>query len=185
MNINIHKELDKIRHSFSKVKEDLMHISSQVHEAYGDMMSKHELLKSEVSFLSSQVKGFQHSLLNQRNSQHSDESVHKPQIEFLKSTIKDLKSEVSEAQKIHNQLTTDINHMKKNKIESRELQGIHEKLHTTELEVFLLKERMLEKDIEIKQLKEMSKKLFEIVEDLSNVEMHIIEHKNTNKKVHA
>ena len=184
MNINIHHELDRIRHSFSKVKEDLLHISSQVHEAYDDMMKKHELLRSEVSFLSSQVKGFQHTILNQKSSQSTD-SIHKPQIEFLKSTIKDLKSEVSEAQKIHNQLTTDINHMKKHKIESRELQGIHEKLHTTELEVFLLKERMLEKDIEIKQLREMSKKLFEIVEDLSSVEMHIVENTQSTTKIQS
>ncbi|MCH8519373.1 MAG: hypothetical protein LAT82_01320 [Nanoarchaeota archaeon] len=184
MNININHELDRIRGSFSKVKEDLMHISSQVHEAYEDMMKKHELLRSEVSFLSSQVKGFQHTILNQKNS-NSDSSIHKPQIDFLKSTIKDLKSEVSEAQRIHNQLTTDINHLKKHKIESRELQGMHEKIHTTELEVFLLKERMLEKDIEIKQLREMSKKLFEIVEDLSSVEMHIVENKELTRKVHT
>ncbi len=163
----MNKEFSKIRTSFSKVKDDLMHISSQIHDTYHEMMGKHNSLASEVNFLSSQLKAHIESFNKFKDS------ISKSQIDHMKSLIKDLKSEVSEAHKLHNQLSIDITNVKKQKVESRELTGMQEKLHTTETEIFLLKERMLERDIEMKQLKDMNKKLFEVVEDLSNVEMHL------------
>lgn len=176
MNEHINKEFSKIRSSFSKVKDDLMHVSSQVHETYHEMMSKHDALASEVNFLSSQLKAHIESFNKYR------ETISKSQIDHMKSLVKDLKSEVSEAHKLHNQLSIDITNIKKQKVEARELTGMQEKLHTTETEIFMLKERMLEKDIEMKQLKDMNKKLFEVVEDLSNVEMHL--HNQSPSKQH-
>lgn len=165
----INNEFNKIRHSFSRVKDDLLHLSSQIHDAYDEMMKKHELLRSEVSFLSSQIKGHAQSLHVQRDT------LSKTQMEFLKTTIRDLKKEISDLHKMHSHFSIDLQDMKKRKVESRELNGIHEKIHTTETEVFLLKERMLEKDIELKKLKEMNKKLFELVEDLTKAELHMVE----------
>lgn len=175
MNNYLSEEFKKIRSSFSRVKDDLMHLSSQIHEAYDDMMKKHELLKGEINFLSSQIKGHTQTLENNK------ELFSKQQMQHLKDIIKDLKSEVSQVHKQHSHLSIEVNNMKKKKVESRELDGIHEKIHTTETELFLLKERMLEKDFQIKELKEMNKKLFELVDDLAKAEMHILDNTNSEK----
>ena len=175
MNNYLSEEFKKIKSSFSRVKDDLMHLSSQIHEAYDDMMKKHELLKGEVNFLSSQIKGHTQTLENNK------ELFSKQQMQHLKDIIKDLKSEVSQVHKEHSHLSIEVNNMKKKKVESRELDGIHEKIHTTETELFLLKERMLEKDFQIKELKEMNKKLFELVDDLTKAELHVLNTSNSKK----
>lgn len=175
MDTHLSNEFSKIRSSFSRVKDDLMHLSSQIHDAYDDMMKKHELLKGEVNFLSSQIKGHTQTLENNK------ELFSKQQMQYLKGTIKDLKSEVSQVHKQHSHLSIEVNNIKKKKVEARELDGIHEKMHTTETELFLLKERMLEKDFQIKELKEMNKKLFELIEDLTNAELHVLEKTDSKK----
>lgn len=175
MNSYLSEEFKKIRSSFSKVKDDLMHLSSQIHDAYDDMMKKHELLKGEVNFLSSQIKGHTQTLENNK------ELFSKQQMQHLKDIIKDLKTEISQIHKEHSHLSIEMNNIKKKKVESRELEGIHEKIHTTETELFLLKERMLEKDFQIKELKEMNKKLFELIDDLTNAELHVLESSNSKK----
>ncbi len=182
MSSAINNEFSKIRQSFSKVKEDMIHISSQVHEAYNDMMQKHDSLVSEVHFLSSQIKGHSKTLHNDKDT------FSKNQVDTLKSTIRDLKKEVSDLHKDHSQFSIELEDVKKRKVEARELSGIQEKMHTTELEVFLLKERMLEKDVELKKMKEMNQKLFEIVEDLSSVEMNVLQNQtsthHTTQRIH-
>jgi predicted nucleic acid-binding Zn-ribbon protein len=175
MSSAINNEFNKIRQSFSKVKQDMIHISSQVHEAYTDMMQKHDNLTSEVHFLSSQIKGHSKTLHNEKDT------YSKHQVDALKTTIRDLKKEISDIHKDHSKFSIELEDIKKRKVEARELTGIQEKMHTTELEVFLLKERMLEKDVELKKLKEMNKKLFEIVEDLSSVELNVL---NSSRQSH-
>ena len=39
--------------------------------------------------------------------------------------------------------------------------------------MYLLKERMIEKDIEVKQLRDVNQKLFDIVNELAKVEMEL------------
>ena len=174
----INKEFEKIRGSFSRVKQDLMHISSQVHDAYNDMLKRHDALASEVHFLSSQIKGHNKTLHEEKDS------YSKNQVQALKTTIRDLKKEISDLHKDHSQFSIELEDVKKRKVEARELSGLQEKMHTTELEVFLLKERMLEKDVELKKLKEMNKSLFELVEDLSKVEMNVLQSSHSHSMHH-
>ena len=169
MGFAIAKEFDKIRGSFSRVKEDLTHISAQVKEAYNDVMQKHDSLASEVHFLSSQIRGHNQTIKNEK------EDYSKNQMQILKTSLKDLKKEISDLHHNHCRFSVELEDVKKKKVDSNELSGLQDKMHTTELEVFLLKERMLEKDVELKKLKELNKKLFDLVEELSRVEMRVLE----------
>ena len=63
------------------------------------------------------------------------------------------------------------------KKENKEKKNQDEKIQHSELELFLLKEQLGEKDIEIKRLKETNKHIFTILEELTRVETKLLETK--------
>lgn len=171
--MNISQEFFKIKDGFRKVKDDMNFISSKITENYDDFIQKHSSLNNQIQELSkklnSEIKEIKEKGLNSFNHLEPSELL------YLKSEIKELKKEIFETHHNHSQISENINNIKKNK---KEIKEIKEKLHTSELELYLLKERLIEKDVEMKQIKEVSKHLFNIVEDLSKTELELINIKN-------
>ena len=92
------------------------------------------------------------------------------------NVYKELKVEVGEVHKEHFNVAKVIDDLKKDK---NDIKGLKEKLHSSELEIFLLKERLVEKDSQINQLKDVSKTIFDVLDELAKVEVEMLnlEHK--------
>lgn len=177
-------EFSKIKDAFSKVKNDMIFLSGQISENYDEYMRNHKNLADEVNGISERL----HKVIHEVRNTHLRESIDdgtKEDISMLKQEIKFLKKEVDETHKEHNNIVKFLDDVKKNKNDIKELK---EKLHSSELEIFLLKERIAEKDSEIKHVKDISKHLFDIVTELSKVELDMLnldgkkELKNSSKK---
>lgn len=172
--MSIAYEFSKIKDAFYKVKNDMIFLSKQISDNYEDFMENHKKLAKEVSALSEKLQ----KNIEDVKSIHltSGNIVSESELFNLKEEIKSLKNEISETQTHHNQIAKIVEDVKKDKKDIKELK---EKLHSSELEIFLLKERIAEKDGELKHVKEISKSLFDIVTELSKVELDII---NMNHK---
>lgn len=167
--MNTYHEFSKIKDAFSKVREDMSFLVTKVSENYDEFMKNHQKLSNEVSLLSKQL----HENLDKLRQ---DDSLHlknasSSEIEFLKREIKDLKEEVKNSHKVHFDMTSTIDNVKKN---SEDIKDLKDKLRNGELEIYLLKERLLEKDIELKQIKDVNKHMFNLIDELSNIELELI-----------
>lgn len=166
-------EFSKIKGGFKKVKEDIHYLRSSLETNYSSFKKKHDSLSSDLHFLSQELK----SSLNTLKTYFLD---HQKQIDLLtplKSEVKELKLHLEEIQQKYMVLSEELHHRSsKNKTKSEtSFNQLNEKVHNTELEMYLLKERMVEKDLEIKQMKEINRRLFEIVEDLAKTEKEIVQ----------
>ena len=89
------------------------------------------------------------------------------------SFLKELKKHILSLEKDHNEVANEISSRAKPKNYDAELKSRKDKTHSIELEMYLLKERMIEKDIEVKQLRDVNQRLFEIVNELAKAEMEL------------
>ena len=85
--------------------------------------------------------------------------------------IKELKKHILDIEQNHNDFSKKILDRPSN---SDQFRDIKNSIESSNLDIHLLKERMLEKDLEIKQLQNVNQKLFEIVDELAKAEMQII-----------
>lgn len=176
--MSIHSELSKVKDAFSKVRSDMVFLSKQISENYDDFLSKHDSLANKVEKLSHEVKTHLTTIKEIHLSSSSNTSS--SDISYLKNQVKELKEEVSNVHKEHFNLSKIVDDIKKDK---HDIKDLKEKLHSSELEIFLLKERLVEKDVEIKQLKDVSKTIFDILDDISKVEIDMLnlEHNKSKK----
>lgn len=171
--MSIKYELSKIKDSFGKVRSDMLFLSKQLGENYDHFMKEHDKISSRIDKLSQEVKENIQTIKN--NHINAAAPNNDKEIEYLKHQIKELKDEVSNVHTEHFNLSKVLEEVKKSK---KDVKDLKEKLHSSELEIFLLKERLVEKDSEIKQLKDLSKTIFELVDDLSKIELEMINTKH-------
>ncbi|MCA9495339.1 MAG: hypothetical protein KC589_00195 [Nanoarchaeota archaeon] len=169
--MNIAYEFSKVKDAFGKVRTDLAFLGDKIGENYDDFMKNHNKLALKVAKLSEDMKSNMDELRAKTlGGGHIDDK----ELFDIKLAIKDLKEELTQIQKEHHKVVSTIDSVKKEKTPSKEIKNIKEKLHASELEIFLLKERMIEKDLEIKQIKEVNKHMFAIIDDLSKAELDML-----------
>lgn len=174
--MNISYEFSKIRNGFKKVKEDMLFLSNKIGENYEEFTRRHKILANDVENLTLELKKSLEELRGKNF--HSNENVlSKRDLNELREELKNLKSEVKEIQNDHSKFVSLVNDVKVNK---KEIDELKEKLHSGELEVFLLKEKLVERDEEIKQMKEISRHLFNVVDELSKSELDILAYNKKN-----
>lgn len=167
--MNISEEFSKIRFSFSKVKYEMDILIDKISSNYDDFLTHHKKLSGEVEDLSSKVK----LVLEKLNDPKSNHLNHfnSTELNELKLEIKLLKEEVMHSEKKHSNISLVLEDVKKNK---KDLKDLKTKLKSSELEIYLLKENLVQKDVEIKQIKEISRHLFNVVEELSKTELSLV-----------
>jgi methyl-accepting chemotaxis protein len=170
--MNLPYELSKIKDAFRKVRDDMQFITQTISENYTTFMNHHRELSHKIEELSSQLQHQLHHAKEKITSTISDEEIHN-----LKLEIKELKEIVSNLEKEHTSITHTLSALEKDKPKTN-LKEIQDKIEASELELYLLKERMIEKDLEVKQLKDINQKLFEIVNSLAKTEMQLLEKEN-------
>lgn len=176
--MNLAYEFSKVKDAFGKVRTDLAFLGDKIGENYDDFMKHHNKLALKVEKLSDEMKSNMEVLKEKTlGGGHIDDK----EIFDIRLAIKDLKAELSQIQKDHHKVVSTLDSVKKEKTPVKEIKDIKEKLHTSELEIFLLKERMIEKDIEMKQIKDVNKHMFSIIDDLSKAELDILNLSNKNK----
>ncbi len=169
-------ELSKIKDAFVKVRNDMNFLSGKISENYEEFMRHHQKLHTQVQELSEKLK---HQINEIKHMDFSHSSFSDKDILDLKHEIKELKRQVVYTHEEHGKITTMLADIKKAKSDVKDLK---EKLHSSELEIYLLKERIAEKDVEIKQIKDVNKHMFSIIDDLSHIELDIINRASKNKQ---
>jgi chromosome segregation ATPase len=164
--MNLPTEFSKVRNSFVKVKQDLTSITKQIGENYETFLHEHSKLHSQVEKLAEEVR----SHLNNINSNHKSGNISKKQLDKLKSEIKDLKSEIKDTHIENEKINEIIDIVRQNKNDVTDLKN---RLQTSELEIYLLKEKLIEKDLQVDSLKQVSKHLFDLLDDIAKTEINL------------
>ncbi len=167
--MDISDEFSKVRFAFSKVKTEMDKLTEKISVNYDDFMHHHKKLSEEVIEISSKLK-FVLEKLNEEKT-HTRVKSNPKELSSIKQELKLLKDEVMKSHKKHTDITSILEEVRKNK---KDIKGLKDKLKSSELELYLLKEKLSEKDTEIKQIKEISKHLFNVVEDLSRTEIALM-----------
>lgn len=175
--MNIAYEFSRIKDSFSKVKLDIDFLAKKITDNYENFMREHYKLSSQVKALSEEIKAnMQHVKDNhlKEGSTASDKEV-----EDLKYIVKELREEVEKTQKEHNKVVDTIRDIKD---DTKDVKSIKDRLQNSELEIYLLKEKLNEKDQEISQMKEVSSHLFNLVSELASLERELITNSKQRRK---
>jgi chromosome segregation ATPase len=180
-------ELPKIKEGFLKVKNDMLFLSDKISENYSEFLLHHKDLSKQINHISTELQAQINHI--KQSVQHANQNPHENQISNheilkIKSEIKELKQIVSDSHGEHLKISSLVETLKQtkslikdNKSDFKsEIKKLKEQTHSSELELYLLKERLSKKDDEIKDLKDISRKMFNIIDDLSKVELDLINH---------
>lgn len=176
--MNISHEFFKIKDSFRKVKDDMNFLSNRITENYDEFTRRHKVLAQDIENITLELKS-NLDKIKQATSNTQQNKISDKDLLDLKSEIRTLKLQVHSIQNTHNNIADSISDIRENK---KQIKSLKEKLSSGELEIYLLKERLVEKDAELKQIKEVSRNLFNIVDDLSKTELDMLNMAHVNKK---
>lgn len=168
----IKNELPKIRDGFLKVKNDMLFLSDKISENYNEFINNHKDLSKDINKISTHLQDQIHHIKD--NLKHSPEEISTYELEKIKADISELKQIVNNTHGEHLKLSTIIEDIKKDK---KDIKKLKEQLHSSELELYLLKEKLEQKDSEMIELKDISRKMFDLIDDLSRVELDLVNHK--------
>ncbi len=193
-------ELPKIKEGFTKVKNDMLFLSDKITSNYSEFIAHHNNLSKDIhnvtTNLQDQISHIKTNLLKPESLASNQE------IQKIQQEIKDLKKIVSESHSEHLKISGLVENIKQNQNLAQEKQNdsfklppkhdtkdnkdhkqiksdikkLKEQTHSSELELFLLKEKLTQKDEEIKELKDISRKMFDIIDDLSRIELDMVNH---------
>lgn len=175
-------ELPKIKEGFFKVKNDMLFLSDKITENYNQFLSQHTELSKQIKHMSSELQDqITHIKDNLKNS---PQLISTNEFEKMKVEIRELKLLVNDSHGEHLKISSLVESIKQNKSSIKEnklelkseIKKLKEQTHSSELELYLLKEKLSQKDEEIKELKDISRKMFDIIDDLSRVELDLINH---------
>lgn len=144
-------------------------LSHKMGKSYDDFLSHHSTLSEEVKILSKNVRD-QIEHLKIKLDEHKTTPI-PAELELIKQNIRELKEEAGKTMTSHQDFTQLLDKIQKN---TQEVKKLSKKVQTSELEIHLLKERMTQKDIELKRLKEINTHLFQVVDELSKVELEML-----------
>lgn len=160
--MNISEKFSRIKEAFSKVRTDIDYLSRKMSENYESFMREHYELSKNVEGLKDEFRklGEEFKAKTLSAKEHND----------IRHELKELREIVENSHSSHASMARILDELKQDRKSVRELKT---KLETSELEIFLLKEKMDQKDEEIKQLKEVGMHLFSIVEEIAAMEKRI------------
>jgi len=164
--MNFSKEFGKIKLSFNKVKEDITFLSDKIYDNYDEFMGHHLKLVKEVKLLSENIKSNSLKIIETPKHKFSDKKLFN-----LEGEIKEIKKIIKDIQKGHLKITSNIDDIKSNK---KNIKDLKEKYKNSELEIYLLKDRLLEKDVELKQIKDINRHMFNTLDELTKIEIELL-----------
>jgi chromosome segregation ATPase len=188
-------ELPKIKEGFSKVKNDMLFLSDKISHNYSEFVSHHKDLSKQINHMANELQNqithikqsIEHANLNPQQNHISQHEIEK-----IKSEIKQLKQIVSDSHGEHLKISSLVENLKQAKTSTKnnsnnlnnnsitdmkkDIKKLKEQTKSSELELYLLKEKLSQKDDEIKDLKNISRKMFDIIDDLSRVELDLVNH---------
>ena len=195
-------ELPKIKEGFFKVKNDMLFLSDKITHNYSEFIAHHNNLSKDIHkvtvSLQDQINHIKKNIINNTEFQtikkntinfknqdlDTKQFASKADILRIQSEIKELKQIVKDSHGEHIKISSLLEKIKENsslikdnKKENRdEIKKLKEQTKSTELELYLLKEKLSQKDEEIKDLKDISRKMFDIIDDLSRIELDLVNH---------
>lgn len=180
--MNLAYEFSKVKGAFGKVREDMNFLSTKISHNYDEFMNSHRQLASQITHLSNQSNQmFAHLQERISHQETGAKPLDQKELHNIKLELKELKSLMQDLQLEHNSTLDTLEAIKSNPSSSKQtttnsksLKDLKEKVHANELELFLLKERMVEKDAEILQIKEVNKQMFKLIDELSKAELDLL-----------
>ena len=195
-------ELPKIKEGFFKVKNDMLFLSDKITHNYSEFIAHHNNLSKDIHkvtvSLQDQINHIKKNIINNTEFQtikkntinfknqdlDTKQFASKADILRIQSEIKELKQIVKDSHGEHIKISSLLEKIKENsslikdnKKENRdEIKKLKEQTKSSELELYLLKEKLSQKDEEIKDLKDISRKMFDIIDDLSRIELDLVNH---------
>ncbi|NQZ84201.1 MAG: hypothetical protein HRU03_00645 [Nanoarchaeales archaeon] len=175
-------ELPKIKEGFSKVKNDMLFLSDKISHNYNEFLSNHKEISKQIHNVSNHLQEQIHHI--KHHVKNKPDEISAFEFEKMKAEIKELKQIVSDSHGEHLKISSLIESIKHNKTSIKEnksemkaeIKKLKEQTHSSELELYLLKEKLSQKDDEIKDLKDISRKMFDIIDDLSRIELDLVNH---------
>ena len=191
-------ELPKIKEGVSKVKNDMLFLSDKISHNYSEFVSHHKDLSNQINHMSNELQNqITHIKEHIKNAQHNphQNQITNHELEKIKSEIKQLKQIVNDSHGEHLKISSLVETLKQAKSNNHninnndnkkdtnsivnmksDIKKLKEQTKSSELELYLLKEKLSQKDDEIKDLKDISRKMFDIIDDLSRVELDLVNH---------
>lgn len=167
--MNIAYEFSKVKEAFEKVKADTTFLAKKITDNYETFMREHYKLASKVDALSGEIKS--HMQYVKDNHTKEDSKPSSKELQDLKYIVKELRSDVKETQMQHGKVMERIEELKKEKKSDNSLE---KKFENTELELHLMKKKLEEKDEEMKQVKEVTSHLYNLVDELAQLELDLM-----------
>lgn len=168
--MNVAYEFSKVKEGFEKVKTDMEYLGKKIGDNYETFMREHYKLSKQVHSLSSEIKTHLEFIKDHHLHEQNKNSVSEKEIHDLKYIVKELREEVENTQKEHNKIIDLINEIKQDR---KDIGKLKHRLENSELEIYLLKERLNEKDQEMTQVKDISSHLYKLVSDLAQTEIEL------------
>ncbi len=195
-------ELPKIKEGFLKVKNDMLFLSDKITHNYSEFIAHHNNLSKDIHHVTTSLQDQIDHIKKNITNNHELQTIKKNTINFknqdldtrqfatksdvirIQSEIKELKQIVTDSHGEHIKISSLAEKIKENKSmikdnkkEHREdIKKLKEQTKSSELELYLLKEKLSQKDDEIKDLKDISRKMFDIIDDLSRIELDLVNH---------
>ncbi len=167
--MNISFEFSKVKDSFFRVKEDMLAIKDKINENYDNFLREHRTLTNRVEVISIDVKNIIEHLREKHDK--SNIVIESKEILDIKDEIVKLKSSINDTINKNHEIHKDIEYSSKNR---EDIKSLNHRVHNSELEMHLLKGRMIEKDMEIKQMKEINSHMLTLLDELSKVEIEVL-----------
>jgi methyl-accepting chemotaxis protein len=165
--MNLSYEFSKIRDSFGKVREDMHVMKDKINQNYDNFLKEHTQIANKVEDMSQNIN---ENITNFKKIHKSE--VSRRDILNIKDEIKDLKEEINNTINKHHEINNSLSSIKaQNKDNEKQ---VNNRVQSSELEIYLLKEKMIEKDLEIKQMKEVNIHMLKIIDELTKLEVEVL-----------
>ncbi len=192
MIMDLKYEFQKIRDAFGRVKTEMNDLYEKINDNEHRFLEKYSILSHKVEEISIKLLHNVQSLQKDGDFEKL-ESYTKSEIREIKSEIKALKDEIDKTSRINVNIDKSLDQIKKNKLELKtakektkaDLKDLKDKNNTEikelklqnkniESEIRILQKQLLQKDLEIQSIKEISRKLIMTIEELSSLELQFV-----------
>jgi DNA repair exonuclease SbcCD ATPase subunit len=176
--MNISHEFFKIRDAFRKVKLDMDYLRDILEKKESQFLKEYNLLKENIDLLKNDFKKNHQKLKEEidslkdlkEKSDNENSNLDPSELNYLKEQLLELKNHIKEIEEKNQNF-----YLKISKKEKEKEKKIEDKLKSTELELYLLKQKLDSHDTSIESIKEVTRNLFDIVEDITRIEKDIVE----------
>ncbi len=153
------KEFEKIRDAFKKVRKDIERLNLMITESSGLFKEDYAKVMKEIEDIKKGLNGLKGEAI----------------VNGYKKEFEEIKAEVDEIKRAHDKFCEIIDKVYEH---DKQLKDFDYRLNSSELEIFLLKEKLKEKEKMVEKFKEDTKLLLEVVQDLAELEEKLIKNGN-------